>query len=536
LYFIVSLVACKALFWFCFNCFAWFFSPRLLAPFIVGKMGTESPDVWPRTAEISFGNTEVTRHEFYECFEQSSNESDSIFDAISRLPGRAICVFRIGFKTVKDHIEFLDKFSAKESVVISGKEVRIRVRDRSVNLVRVRIQHFKFDDDLSLLNKRLREYGVISRIFWDTYQDRSLPRWNGIKTGVVNVDMEINKGIPSYITFGSYKDPLMVSYAGQMHTCRMCDSPTHVLANCPKQPRNLTNPSTISKEPIGTRSYSSALTNRAPFRTTIRKLQETGPIGGGQMPIAPTFDAISFPELAQRSAMSAAVVPDGAPEEPISKPDEAESFSDTNTDAEDASCVDPSVASKSVKKKKIKETREFRDQQKQSEKRSRTAFSNSSGEEAVRIGNDVAQLVELEATTREVPVSIPGVVINSSPILSEGDDDVPTDTFALGVQSFSSTMAQMDNEAVEEMETTELVSGSNPEGDISFSDGSIQPGQRPLDSQATSHLSETQESLGGPLGTPSTPIVERTLKAMEAFRRKKPQGNKPQPSKPKFRN
>ncbi|KAK4030430.1 hypothetical protein OUZ56_023495 [Daphnia magna] len=155
-------------------------------------------------------------HEFYECFEHDSNESDSIFDAVSRLPGRAFCVFRIGFKTVKDHIEFLNKFSAKESVVISGKEVRIRVRDRSVNLVRVRIQHFKFDDDLSLLNKRLREFGVISRVFWDTYQDRSLPRWNGIKTGVVNVDMEIHKGIPSFITFGSYKDPLMVSYAGQM--------------------------------------------------------------------------------------------------------------------------------------------------------------------------------------------------------------------------------------------------------------------------------------------------------------------------------
>ncbi len=122
------------------------FFPRLSAPFIVLKMGTESADVWPRTAEISFGNTDVTRHEFYESFEQGSNESDSIFDAISCLPRRAICVFRIGFKTVKDHIEFLDKFSAKESVVISGKEVRIRVRDRSVNLVRVRIQHFKFDD------------------------------------------------------------------------------------------------------------------------------------------------------------------------------------------------------------------------------------------------------------------------------------------------------------------------------------------------------------------------------------------------------
>ncbi|KAK4030431.1 hypothetical protein OUZ56_023498 [Daphnia magna] len=139
-------------------------------------MGTESPDVWPRTAEISF----------------VMNLTASLMLFLA-LPGRAFCVFRIGFKTVKDHIEFLNKFSAKESVVISGKEVRIRVRDRSVNLVRVRIQHFKFDDDLSLLNKRLREFGVISRVFWDTYQDRSLPRWNGIKTGVVNVDMEIHK-------------------------------------------------------------------------------------------------------------------------------------------------------------------------------------------------------------------------------------------------------------------------------------------------------------------------------------------------------
>jgi hypothetical protein len=34
----------------------------------------------------------------------------------------------------------------------------------------------------------------------------------------------------------------------------------------------------------------------------------------------------------------------------------------------------------------------------------------------------------------------------------------------------------MDNEAVEVMETSELLSGFNPEEDISFSDGSIQPG------------------------------------------------------------
>ncbi len=135
-----------------------------------------------------------------------------------------------------------------------------------------------------------------------------------------------------------------------MHKCRMCDSPTHVLANCPKQPRNLTTPSTISKGCIGTRSYSSVLTNRAPVGTTVRKPQATGPIGGGQMPIAPTVDAYSFPELAQRPTTSTVLA---KAQYPISKPDGSESSSDTDADAEDTSCVDSSVASKSVKKKKI---------------------------------------------------------------------------------------------------------------------------------------------------------------------------------------
>ncbi len=137
---------------------------------------------------------------------------------------------------------------------------------------------------------------MVSRICWDTYQDRSLPKWNGIKTGVVNVDMEIHKNIPSCITFGSYRDPLMVSYPGQMHTYCLCDSPTHVSADCPKHPSRLTTPSTNPVGPNGTRNYSSVITNRALIRpTTVRRHQATNPI-----PIAPTLDAFSFPEQAQR--------------------------------------------------------------------------------------------------------------------------------------------------------------------------------------------------------------------------------------------
>ncbi|KZS08463.1 Uncharacterized protein APZ42_027536 [Daphnia magna] len=228
--------------------------------------------------------------------------------------------------------------------------------------------------------------------------------------------------------------------------CRLCDSPTHVLANCPKQPRSLTTPSTILKGPMGTRSYSSVLTNRGTLKI-VRKLQETGVTSGGKMPIAPTVDADSFPELAQLSTISTVVVFDKAPEDPISKPDEAEFISDTDADAEDTSCVDSrgnSVTNKNNKKK-----------------RSRTASSHSPVEEAEEIESDVACLVELGSPTREVSVTIPGVDTNC--------------------------------------------------------------------------VSETLESLGVPLSTPSTSIPDKTLKAMEVVRMKKGNGNKTQSPKHNFK-
>jgi hypothetical protein len=253
------------------------------------------------------------------------------------------------------------------------------------------------------------------------------------------------------------------------------------------------------------------------------------------MPIAPTVDTDSFPELAQRPTTSTAVVLYKAPEDPISKPNGAESSSDTDADAEDTSCLGSSVASKSVKKKKMNnETREFRDQQKQSKKRSRTTSSHSFSEEAEQIVIDVAQLVEVGSPTREVEVSIPVGDINALSIPS-GSDDVLTNTISPGVSSIPTTPDQIDNDVDEEMDGTERVSVSIPDEDNSFSDGSIQPGQRPLYSQDASHVSETQESLGVPLGSSLTPIADKTLKAMEAVRRKKIHDNKTQASKPKFK-
>ena len=57
--------------------------------------------------------------------------------------------------------------------------------------------------------------------------------------------------------------------------------------------------------------------------------------------------------------------------------------------------------------------------------------------------------------------------INSFPALS-GGNDVPPAPISPGVPSIPSTIDQMDNEVVEEMDATEVVSISNPDEDISF--------------------------------------------------------------------
>ena len=70
------------------------------------------------------------------------------------------------------------------------------------------------------------------------------------------------------------------------------------------------------------------------------------------------------------------------------------------------------AVSKPLKKKKKTESREFRDQQKQSQKKSRLVPFHSTTEEAEQIVSDVAQLVEPGSPTRDDQVSIPGVAID----------------------------------------------------------------------------------------------------------------------------
>ena len=109
-------------------------------------------------------------------------------------------------------------------------------------------------------------------------------------------------------------------------------------------------------------------------------------------------------------------------------------------------------------------------------------------------------------------------------------DEVPPEENPPEVPSEPTTVDQVDSEENEEMDTTSV---SIPGDDLFLPPGSIEPGQRLRDSQEASHVSETQQSLEIPLGTPPTSLQDKTLKAMEAIRKKKLQDS--QEPKPAFR-
>ena len=90
------------------------------------------------------------------------------FEAVARLPSRSVYVFLFGFKSTAGHYNFMAQYRNIDSEMTGDRKVEIKVRYRTLNLIRVRIEHFQFNDDLSQLASRLNEYGPVSRISWDT--------------------------------------------------------------------------------------------------------------------------------------------------------------------------------------------------------------------------------------------------------------------------------------------------------------------------------------------------------------------------------
>ena len=395
----------------------------------------------------------------------------------------------------------MSNFSLKESVLINGKQVSIRVRDRTQNLLRVRVHHFKFNDDLGLLLVRLRQYGTVNRIFWDTYQDKQLPKWSGIKTGVVNVDMEIHDNIPSYINFGSYKHPLMVEYAGQMKTCRLCDSQLHVSSTCPKLTHQLGS-KTLSKPVAVARSYSSVAAQPAFNKPSTSGWQTK--TGGKYVPIeipdevASVSNAITILDAALNQNLATR---GSTPEADVQISDEEDGTNDEKSG--------PTEKSRKKRKKSATGSKQLRDQEKQAKRVERRGSDGQPPEKAQVQSSESEPVVPEpnEGNVEPQAVQQPEQAAPRSSAVAEGSEAMEVDSV-----SARSTPAN------DELTST-----------CGSSDIDIPAGQRPRDDL------NTQESLPPVLVDINTPecfestdigMEAKTIEALEKFRQKKAEQQK----------
>ena len=91
---------------------------------------------------------------------------------------------------------------------------------------KVKIFYYPLDEDINQLEKVLQHYGTFTAGSMRDLEDRNC----GIKNGIKELFMHVNKAIPSYLHVG--KNMIRVEYFGQTATCRKCHKAGHIAREC----------------------------------------------------------------------------------------------------------------------------------------------------------------------------------------------------------------------------------------------------------------------------------------------------------------
>ena len=91
---------------------------------------------------------------------------------------------------------------------------------------KVKIFYYPLDEETSGLETVQRHYGTFTEGSMRDLEDRNC----GIKNGIKEMYMHVNRHIPSYLHVG--KNMIRVEYAGQTATCRKCHKTGHIAREC----------------------------------------------------------------------------------------------------------------------------------------------------------------------------------------------------------------------------------------------------------------------------------------------------------------
>lgn len=140
-------------------------------------------------------------------------------------------VVHVTFTESADAEEFLRKHGGVSQHVMEGKPTPMVFRDPNISEKFVRISDFPANGTLEVVTTRLREFGAVLDIRRERY--RPSAEYFSCLTGVIVARMSLRTAIPNYLQIGDYKT--FVRYPGQPQTCRACNLPGHIGANCPKR-------------------------------------------------------------------------------------------------------------------------------------------------------------------------------------------------------------------------------------------------------------------------------------------------------------
>lgn len=138
----------------------------------------------------------------------------------------------VGTDSPREAQDIVQEHNLKHEVQQDGKTFRIPLSMED-GAVEVRLHEIRPRINNQQVAQRMGEYGEVLSIREDVWRDH----FPGIPNGVRLVRMKLQKPIPSYITVENERT--LVTYKGQVATCKFCQRRVHYNMKCSEYARTL---------------------------------------------------------------------------------------------------------------------------------------------------------------------------------------------------------------------------------------------------------------------------------------------------------
>lgn len=118
--------------------------------------------------------------------------------------------------------------------LVGTPAVRVRMIDISRHFTRIKLRNINFEADEEDIRRVFEEYGTVHLAQHGKWVSGA---YAGLPEGTFTLKIILRHPIPSYVYLQNFKTQVMISYAGQKRTCRLCGEYDHIAVSCGKRQR-----------------------------------------------------------------------------------------------------------------------------------------------------------------------------------------------------------------------------------------------------------------------------------------------------------